>query len=1244
MSFTHLHVHTEYSLLDGISRIPELVEHAGKLEMDSLAITDHGTFHGVVDFYSACRDAGIRPVIGCEVYMARQSRLEKNASERSSHHLVLLARDNTGYRNLMQLVTRSHTEGFYHRPRIDRQILAEFSEGLSCLSGCPSAEVPRLLADGDMQGAGAAAGWHREIFGDNYYLELQEHRHIDDLERINQGLIRLHQDSGIPLVATNDAHYVHHGQAPLQDVYMRIQTGTTEQDTDRLRMEDDSYYLKSASEMTDLFAAYSPQLSGPALANTAKIAEACDVTLDFGQTHLPRYDTPDGEAADQYLARLCEDGFTRRYGHDNSEARQRLEYELQVIEHTSFANYFLVVWDIMRFVRDRKILSAVRGSAAASVVLYCLDITVVDPLEHRLVFERFLNLERKEMPDIDMDFQDDRRDEVLHYVVDKYGNDRVAQIISFGTLGPKAALRDVGRAMGMAYPEVDQIARMVPLKAHTLEKALSASPELQRSLESSARNQELFQQALGLEGIVHHVTTHAAGVLISDQPLTNTVPLQRPAKGDEDSPVLMTQFSMDPVAQLGLLKMDFLGLTSLTILDHALALTNRTRPEGETLALEAIPLDDPETYRLLSSGNTTDVFQLESAGMQRYIEKLKPGSIGDIAAMIALYRPGPMENIDRFINSKHGQEEITYPHPSFKGMLDETYGVIVYQDQVLLILQQFAGYTLGAADIVRKAMGKKIPTLMAQEREKFNAGAAGKGYDEETATAIFDLIEPFAGYAFNKAHSVSYALISYWTAWFKTHHRTEYMAAVLNARRDNPDRVVNSINECLRLGIPVWPPDINRSGVLFTIDHDENQVTGLRAGLASVKTVGEGAVTAAVADREENGPYQSLGEFAVRPGAAGLNRRTLENLAKAGTFDCLGHRGAVLANIDMIAGAAQRANQVRSSGQSSLFGDEETPVQGPDVPLNTPDATRREKMDWERDLLGAPLSTNPLTALRTADTGDAIVANGQISEELAGQHLKVAGIVANVSERARRDGQLFLSVNLDMLGGRIEIMVWPESLAKTQGIWEPGAMIQVQGPLRERNGNLSLNCDTAVVLDPDRAAAPAEEKTAANKATEAGAPPEGGKPPWDEEGYEPKDGRDGPEPGPTPPKSSPPAPSTAAPSPPESRPQTQPQSEARAVQLTLTESGDPQQDTIMLREAIGTILEYPGKCQVILAIESPGKTTLLDLPVVSTGFCEDMCLRLENLLGEDSVTVITGRLLENTGTWADDSEEPQYYQ
>ena len=1228
MAFTHLHVHTEYSMLDGISRIPELVERTGELGMDSLAITDHGTFYGVVDFYSACLDAGIKPIIGCEVYVAHNSRHEKNPSERSPAHLVLLARDNTGYRNLMQLVTKAHVEGFYNRPRIDKGLLEEFGSGLVCLSGCPSAEVPRLLADGNYDGAVKAAGWYRELFGDGYFLELQRHEHVPQLGEINEGLLRMAQDTRLPLVATNDAHYVHQNQSNLQDIYICIQTNTTVRDEKRLRMEDDSYYIKSPDEMEGLFADLPANIRGEAIANTGVIADMCDISLEFGQTHLPRYETPNGMDADEYLAQVCEEGFRRRYPNASPEAVDRLRYELEVIRYTRFANYFLVVWDIIRFVRQRNILFGVRGSAAASVVLYCLGITDVDPLEYRLVFERFLNMERKEMPDIDMDFQDDRRDEVLHYVIEKYGNDRVAQIITFGTLGAKAALRDVGRALGMSYGDVDRIARMVPFKARNLEDALRVSPELQGSYDGNEAVRDLVDRAQGLEGIVHHVSTHAAGVLIADEPLTETVPLQRPARGDESSPVLMTQFSMDPVAHLGLLKMDFLGLTSLTILDHAVKLVRESR--GVEIDLQTLRLDDAATYDLLSSGNTTDVFQLESAGMQRYIEKLKPSNLMDIAAMIALYRPGPMENIDRFIDAKHGRAAVTYPHPSLKELLDETYGIIVYQDQVLLILQQFAGYTLGAADIVRKAMGKKIAALMAQERDNFVAGATDKGFDEALAVEIFDLIEPFAGYAFNKAHSVSYALISYWTGYFKAHYPVEYMAAVLNARLDNTDKTISSINECFRLNIPVWLPDVNRSGEFFAIDHDSEGKPGLRIGLAAIKTVGEGAVRPLVEERKENGPFRSIDDFCRRAGAANLNRRTLESMVKAGAFDAIALRGAVLSALDRIVATSQREAQMRSSGQSSLFGGGPgaagagtggAVAEEPGVILGTEDASPVEKAAWERELLGVALSHNPLMALTGAGAGGSVVSLDQLSEEMQGQQVNVLGIVNTVTERARRDGQRFIIVGLELLGGLVEVTVWPEALQRTEEIWQAGRTVRVVGRVRLRGEQLEISCDEAEEFEPDRPSTLPANGGGGQPAARAngngnghyrngngngrnGAPHANGVGNGHANGNGGSNGNGN---GHSPSGGT----ADAAPF----------ASSNRLVQLAVTESDDPQNDAMLLREVIGVILEYPGRDKVNLEIRTPGKRVLLELPVVSTGYCDPLRERLEDLLGPDTVAV-----------------------
>ena len=796
-----------------------------------------------------------------------------------------------------------------------------------------------------------------------------------------------------------------------------------------------------------------------------------------------------------------------------------MKYELEVIRHTQFANYFLVVWDIIDFARRSGILYGVRGSAAASVALYCLGITDIDPLEYRLVYERFLHLERKEMPDIDMDFQDDRRDEVLHYVIERYGSDRVAQIISFGTLGAKAALRDVGRGMGMSYRDVDRIARMVPLRSRTIDEAIRANQDLSNAYQKEEQVRILVDGAQGLEGIVHHVSTHPAGVLIADEPLTDTVPLQRPPKGDENSPVMMTQYSMDPVAKLGLLKMDFLGLTALAILDHTVKLLDES--QGIRIDISQLPLDDEKTFELLSSGKTTEVFQLESAGMQRYIRELKPSTLGDIAAMTALYRPGPMEHIDTFIGAKHGRIPIANPHESLKELLDETYGVIVYQDQVLLILQSFAGYSLGEADTVRKAMGKKIPSLMTQEREKFILGAQSQGFDQEIATQIFDLIEPFAGYAFNKAHSVSYALISYWTAYFKAHYPLEYMTQALNSRLDHPERVVTAINECFKLKIPVLPPDINRSGALFTIDQDPGdqdpgdqdpgdqdpgdqdpgdqdpqRKTSIRVGLSAVKNVTEIAVGPIVQKRLANGPYRSIQDFCRRADVGALNRRALESLIKAGALEILGPRGSMLGQAGQIMSSAQTESKIRNSGQTSLFdrmdgGFQETVLatdrtsqdsdpkdSGPED-VDPEDVGPEEKARWERELIGVSLSHNPLRELVQLDVGDKVTSLDQIEEDLVGRPMTLLGQISSVRERYTKDEKKFLTITLELLGGTIEAVIWPDALERmteNPNDWDGGTIVMASGRLRDRSGQYSLHCEeiaeysASITREPRKAA------------------------------------------------------------------------------------------------------------------------------------------------------------------------------
>ena len=778
-----------------------------------------------------------------------------------------------------------------------------------------------------------------------------------------------------------------------------------------------------------------------ALARTSEIAQQCRVTLDTGAVHLPRYPTPDGQSADDYLRQLCAAGLRRKYGADPT-AGQRLDYELEVIRQTRFADYFLVVWDIVRYAREQGIRYGIRGSAAASVALHCLGITPIEPLGQRLVFERFLHYERKELPDVDLDFQDDRRDEVLRYVIARYGSDRVAQIAGFQTLGAKAAIRDVGRALGIGYAAVDRLAKAVPDRSASLEQA-AQTPELARLCAAEPEHAAAVRQAQRLEGAIRNLNTHPAGVLIADRPLDDIVPLQRPSRADSDIP--MTQYGMEQTARLGLLKMDFLGLTSLTILAH----TEAAVPE---LELDRIPLDDAATYRLLASGRTANCFQLESAGMQRYIRELKPTNLSDISAVIALYRPGPMEHIERFIRGKHGLEKVTYPHDSLRQILDETYGVIVYQDQVLHIMRQFAGYSLGEADVVRKAMGKKIPELMAQERRKFVGGAEQQGYDNATATAVFDLIEPFAGYAFNKAHSASYALISYLTAYCKTHHTAQYLTQALNCRLDSPEQYAATIRECRRNRIAILPPDLNAGNPLCAAKTD-----GIRIGMAAVKNVSPAAAQGIA----EHAPYQNLDDFCQRADLSGLNRKTFENLVKAGAADCLGERGQMVANSAALLEHTLRCAEAQRSAQHSLFGD--AYAQLPALKLKPAAAlTDRQKAALETETMGLPLSWQPGAELGNLDAMGAVT---QTAELTAGQHATVLASLTGVRQRKTRQDKAYCQAAAVLTDGEIEIMVWPDALEKTAGLWQAGALLFVTGTVHERDNTLSLHCERASSYD-----------------------------------------------------------------------------------------------------------------------------------------------------------------------------------
>jgi DNA polymerase III subunit alpha len=1079
--FTHLHVHTEFSLLDGMCQIPQLIARTKELGMTSLAITDHGSMYGAINFYQAAKDAGIKPIIGCEMYVAQNSHTSRTAAEKSSYHLVLLAKNQTGYRNLMQLTSKAHLEGFYYKPKVDHELLEQYHEGLVALTACQGGELPSLILQNRPQDAREKALWYKKVFGD-FYLEIQRNP-IPEMEKINQGLIALSRELDIPMVATNDVHYIHKDDAYAHDLLLCIGTNSNINDEKRLKSEGDYYYLKTPQEMIDLYRDI-PE----AIENTERIAAMCDLKLDFTRLHLPEIELPPGKTAQQYLSDLCYRDFKKYYPNPTPEIEQRLAYELEVIEKTQFANYFLVVWDMLSHATRSGILVGVRGSAAASIVLHCLGITTVDPIEHKLVFERFLNIERKEMPDIDSDFEDYRRQEVIEYVTRKYGADHVAQIITFGTLGARAALRDVGRALGMSYGDVDRVVRLVPMAVNmNLERAMEESAELRQIYEADAVIHKLIDSAKRVEGISRHASTHAAGIVISRDPLALHVPLQQVSKGEASGQV-MTQYSMDNIAKIGLLKMDFLGLANLTILAKAREIIKHNR--GIDLDIYHLPMDDKKTFDLLSAGETTGVFQLESSGMRRYIRELKPTCFSDISAMVALYRPGPMEHIPTFIKSKQGIEPIKYPHPALEKILEETYGVIVYQDQVLFIVRQFAGYSLGQADIFRKAMGKKIPEVMQKEKVNFINGAKKLGYTEEMAEEIFALILPFAGYAFNKAHSVSYALIAYQTAYLKANYPSEYMTAFLISNADDLEKMGTAIGECRRLGIQVRPPDINSSDVTFTIEKegDESQPP-IRFGLAAIKNVGPGAIEPLVAERKKNGPFKSIEDLCRRADPQSTNRRVLESLVKAGALDCLGSRGAMLNSIERILALAQAEQKLKSSGQATMFDlfGQAAAVPMPGLELKGEDVPVKEKLAWEKELMGVFVSEHPFTRYAgKIDTQD-ITLIGHITPELEGQTISLIGMVSALRELFTKDRRAFCSARVEDLESGVEVMVWPRTYEGTRDLWQEGSVLRIEGKVKIKDEQVQVTCDAVEPYNLDAQPAQGTASTQAKNGKNGGA-------------------------------------------------------------------------------------------------------------------------------------------------------------
>jgi len=1051
--FVHCHLHTEFSLLDGASRIEPLMRTAVSLGMPAIAITDHGTMYGAVEFYLQAREHGLTPIIGVEAYVAprahtdRDPRLDANPS-----HVVLLAENAEGYRNLLRLTSIAHLDGFYYKPRVDRDLLARHSRGLIALSGCLQGEVTRALLRDDEAGAREVAAAYRDIFGpDRYFLEIQDHGLPEQRKNI-AGMLRLARALDLPLIATNDVHYVHRDEAEAQDALMCIQMNVMLSAKDKPRMgETPEFYLKSGDEMARRFAAV-PE----ALRAGLEIGRRVSLDLELGRPKLPHFPVPEGETADSYLRRLCEAGLRRLYGRPTAEHQARLDMELGVIARMGYAAYFLIVWDFVSFARGRGILTTVRGSAAGSLVLYSLGVTDVDPLRYRLPFERFLNLERYTLPDIDVDFMDSRRDEVIRYVIDKYGADHVAQIITFGTMGARQAVRDIGRVMGLPYADVDRIAKLIPFNA-SIDEALRADPELRRAAEESAPVGRILDLARKLEGVARHASTHAAGVIISRDPLIDLVPLQRATKGD----LVMTQYDMGAVEKIGLLKMDFLGLSYLTILDRALEIIRRSR--GIEVDLKAIPLDDPATFDLLARGETVGVFQLEGAGMTRYLRELRPTRLEDIMAMVALFRPGPMANIPSFIRRKHGQEKISTLHPLMDEVLADTYGVMVYQEDVMAVCQAVAGYTLAQADVLCYAIRKKIKDKLEAQREGFVAGARARGVPKRTADQIWELFEPFARYGFNRAHAACYGLIAYQTAYLKANYPAEYMAALLTTEAQGQDwmaKVAGAVAECDRMGIRVLPPDINESLETFTVAGG-----AIRFGLAAIKHVGSGAVEAIIAAREAGGPFRSLPDLIARVDTRLVNKRVLESLIKAGAFDALGRpRAALLQELDGALAATARQARVRAESQTGLF-DLGGPAPSPPPAPAVEEFSRAELLAMERDMLGMYVSGHPLTHVRERLAQRTTVTVAQLPELRDRAEVVVGGLVSALKRTTTKAGAAMAFLTLEDLTGSVEVIVFPKTYEQAHPALRRDAVVVVRGRLDVSEQQVKVLAEGVVALD-----------------------------------------------------------------------------------------------------------------------------------------------------------------------------------
>lgn len=1078
MRFTHLHTHSHYSLLDGLSKIEGLVNRVKELDMDSVALTDHGNLYGTVEFYKKAKAAGIKPIIGCELYVAKGNHFDKRPNvDDERYHLIVLAKNQTGYKNLVKLVSKAHLDGFYYKPRVDKNLLREHSEGLIALSACLAGEISQTLLNKNIGQAEKVALEYQDIFGkENYFLEIQQHPHIEEQNFVNPLILELARKTNIPLVGTQDSHYLRPDDAHAHDVLLAVQTNNRTDDKDRLTMKIDDFSITSSEETYKKFKLVNgleEKELNQIFENTQLIADQCNFDLELGKIQLPHFDLPQSfQNADEYLKQLCYEGLKKKQvAGENQQVKDRLEYELSVIRQTGFASYFLIVQDSVNWAKKNGIIVGPgRGSAAGSLVAYLLNITGVDPLKYGLIFERFLNPARIEMPDIDLDFDDARRYEVLDYVAKKYGSDRVAQIITFGTMASRGAIRDAGRALGLSYDFCDKIAKAIPFN-FPLKKALDNVPELKDAYAGDQDARKLIDSAIRLEGVARHASTHACGVVIAKEPLIEQVPLQRINEDRRNNGNgangngIITQYEMRSIVDLGLLKIDFLGLSNLTIIENALKLIERNH--GIKINVEDIPLNDKETFQLLREAKTVGIFQLESNGMRRYLKELKPTEFEDICVMISLYRPGPMELIPEFIARKHGKKKVEYLDPKLEPILKETYGIMLYQEQLIEAVQALAGFTLAEADVLRKAVGKKIKRLLDEQEAKYMEGALKIGTRPDIAKKFWALVEPFNRYGFNKSHGIAYAMISYQTAYLKAHYPLEFMAALMNSHAGDTEKIASLIDESDSMGISVLPPDINESLDYFTVIKGlPGESAKIRFGLLSVKNVGENVVKAIIEEREDNLPAQTGGRFTStenfisRIRHKDLNKKSLESLIKCGALDGLAERNQLLYNLEDLLSYGREIQKHKSIGQVSLFGQTESHL----PPMRLKEATtvsKWEKLSWEKELLGLFVSEHPMKDYQEKLKLDYKVSEIKEAISKIGQNVKIGGLLTRIQKKLTRNNQPMIFSQLEDMNSKVELIVFNDLIQKNPGLWQENSIVVVKGRVNEKDGVPKIICQEA---------------------------------------------------------------------------------------------------------------------------------------------------------------------------------------